>query len=100
MIERLALPGWKVVDTPLSAWADQFRSLGFDAALTRESPNVSWIEIPALRLRGYAVLEDGRSVEAINFELRDDDLETLKTLDQAAAALSWELHEDEDDEVD
>ena len=98
MIEILALPGWKIEETPLSAWADQFASQGLKAVLTRESTGVSWIEIHSLRLRGYAVIEDGRRVEAINFELDGPDTAPARdSLTQAAAALSWELHEDEDE---
>ena len=99
MIEILALPGWKIEETPLSAWVDQFASQGFDAVVTRESTSVSWIEVHALRLRGYVVLEEARHVEAINFELHDPDpVPAREALVRASAALSWELDEDSDPE--
>ena len=101
MTEILALPGWKIEDTPLSAWVDQFEGQGWKAVVTRESPGVSWIEVAALRLRGYAVIEDGRRVEAINFELGGPDPGPAReALTRAAAALSWELHDDDDSDDD
>ena len=100
MIEILALPGWKIEGTPLSAWADAFAGLGFVAVVTRESAGVSWVEVTALRLRGYSVM-DGRTVEAINFELPDDDSGAARAaLGRAATALGWELDEGDDEDDD
>lgn len=99
MIELLALPGWKTAETALSAWVDQLRGQGLEVVLNRESTGVSWIEVDAPRLRGYAVTA-GRHVEAINFELDAADLAARRALELAAAALSWELHEDDDDSKD
>ncbi|MCA1685906.1 MAG: hypothetical protein LC745_07935 [Planctomycetia bacterium] len=97
MTEILSLPGWKIEETPLSAWVDQFAKQGLVATVTRESTGVSWIEVHALGLRGYAVIEDGRYVEAINFELAaPDPVPARDALFQAAAALSWDLDEDDD----
>ncbi len=97
MIEILAIPGWQVVETPLSAWADQFAGQGLAVRLTRESTGVYWIEVTALRLRGYAVIEDGRRVEAINFEVAAPDPSPARdAIVRAASALSWELHEDDE----
>lgn len=99
MIEILALPGWKIAETPLSTWVEQFAGLGFEADLTRESASVSWIEVPALGLRGYAAIEDGRRVEAINFELAAADPALARdVLARVAAALAWELHEDDEED--
>lgn len=97
MIEILAIPGWQAAEITLSAWSDRLTGQGLDVRVTRESTGVSWIEVASLRLRGYAVIEDGRRVEAINFEL--DGLEpsfAREALARAASALSWELHEDDD----
>ena len=86
--------------TPLSAWSDQFAGQGLEAVVTRESPSVSWIEVSALGLRGYAVME-GLALEAINFELLDPDPSPARdALTRAAAALRWELDEDDDDDDD
>jgi hypothetical protein len=96
MTEILALPGWRVADTPLTAWVEQFQAQGLEATATRESTDVWWVEVPALWLRGYAVM-DGLRVEAINFELADpDETPARQALERAAAALNWELHEDDD----
>jgi hypothetical protein len=100
MIEILALPCWKVEDTPLSAWSDAFARLGHESRVTRESAGVSWIEVDALKLRGYVVM-DGLTIEAINFELDETDPNAARdALSLAAAALSWELHEDDDENED
>jgi hypothetical protein len=100
MTEILAVPGWKVVETPLIAWVDQFASQGLNVAVTRESTDVSWIEVGSLRLRGYAVME-GLSVEAINFELAGPDPSpALDAITRAAAALAWDLDDDQGDPDD
>ena len=100
MPEILALPGWKVIDTPFSAWVDQFQAQGLEAVATRESTDVWWVAIAALQLKGYAMM-DGKHVEAINFELADSDIiPAREALEQAASALSWELHEDDLDDSD
>ncbi len=100
MFEILAIPGWKTAGTALSDWVAQFAGQGFEAVVTRESTDVSWIAIDALRLRGYAVM-DGKTVEAINFELSDPDLHpALGALESAALALDWELDDQQDDEDD
>jgi hypothetical protein len=55
--------------------------------------------LPALRLRGFAVLA-GPHVEAINFEVAEPDPTRATSLIAAAAtALAWEIHaEDEGDD--
>jgi hypothetical protein len=100
MIEILALPGWETPETPLSAWVEFFASQGHRAVVSRESTGVSWIEVNSLRLRGYAVME-GSHVEAINFELTDPDPgPALLALEQAAAALAWDLDDEQDQDVE
>jgi len=100
MTERLALPAWDTAPTQLAAWVTQLESQGLTVAVTRDSASLHWLEVSDLRLRGYAVTE-GRNVEAINFELADPDPDpALQALETAAAALAWELHEDEDDGED
>lgn len=99
-MELLALPAWNTSTTPLSAWVDQFANQGLRVALAHESSGVTWLEIGALRLRGYAVIESG-SVEAINFELHDQDLSLSRdAIERAAQAIGWEVHEDEDDDIE
>src|SRR4051794_12970234 len=98
MIEILVLPGWNIPETPLTDWAEQFAGQGLGATVTRESTGVSWIEVNALRLRGYAVM-NGRTVEAINFELAAiDPAPARAAIEGAASALGWELHEDDETE--
>jgi hypothetical protein len=100
MIERLALPAWDTAPTPLSAWVERLQGQGLEVVVDRESPEASWLEVNALRLRGYAVTA-GLTVEAINFELAAaDPAPALAALEAAAAALAWELHDDEDDGED
>ncbi len=95
MTERLALPTWDTAPTQLAAWVSQLEGQGLTVAVTRDSASLHWLEVPGLGLRGYAVTE-GRNVEAINFELADPDpAPALQALETAAAALAWELHEDD-----
>lgn len=85
---------------PLSAWSDQFAALGFPAVVEFESRTVAWIEVAALRTRGYAVLE-GDHVEAVNFELSAaDPVPARQAIEAAAAALGWELDDENLDEDD
>jgi hypothetical protein len=99
MIERLALPAWDTAPTPLSAWVERLQGQGLGVVVARESADVSWLEVNALRLRGYAITA-GLNVEAINFEITaDDPAPALRAL-EAAAALGWELHEDDGEPED
>jgi len=100
MLELLALPGWNVGPTPLTAWVDLLTNEGLNVVVKRESPGVSWLEIESLGLEGYAVM-DGLDVEAINFELEGNDPATTRALlERVAEALSWEIHEDDDEDDD
>jgi len=97
MTELLAVPCWDVGPTPLAAWVDRLRSQGLAVRVEPESSGVSWVEVPALRLRGYAVLAGDGGVEAINFELTDPDPAPARAVvDRAAADLAWEVHDDDD----
>jgi hypothetical protein len=104
MIELLALPGWKTPPTSLVAWADALRTVRPDheVTTTRESTSAAWLEIPALRLSGYAVLQ-GEQVEAVNFELAgtgDEANPARLAIEQAAAGLGWEVHDDDGEDDD
>lgn len=103
MIELLAVPAWDTARTPLSAWVERLEGQGWTVVVNHESTNVAWIVVNALRLRGYVVLAGGRDAEAINFELAAADPTLARAaLEQAAAALAWELHDEEngDDDLD
>ena len=100
MIERLALPSWNAPPLSLDAWTSRLKELGHPARISREGSAETWIELPALHLRGFAVIENGL-VEAINFEIHaSDPAPALALIDEAARGLAWEVHEDdeEDDE--
>jgi hypothetical protein len=100
MIELLALPGWKTSPLPLDAWVVKMRELGHAPTLVREDANACWLEVGALRLRGYAVIEGGH-LSAINFELADPDPRpALDAIEAAALALGWEVYPDEPGEED
>jgi hypothetical protein len=102
MLELLALPRWDTPAKSLDDWVVRLTELGANVVVERESAGVSWIEIGAMRLRGYAVSE-GERLEAINFELSDPDPENANRLLEAVATdLGWELHPDDpdDDDVD
>src|SRR4051794_22608142 len=96
--EYLALPGWKTPPTPVDAWVARLSEAGGPVAVSRESSTVCWLEVAPLRLRCYVVIENGHAA-AINFELHDPDpAPATQAIEQAAAALGWEL--DADDEGD
>lgn len=98
MTERLAIPAWNTPPTSLDDWSKAIQALGPEVVTNRESTGVAWLEVGAIRLRGYAMLQ-GAHVEAINFETSAaDPAPALALLAQAAAALGWELHEDDDED--
>lgn len=100
MIERLAIPAWQAPPRTLEDWKTALESIN-DAGtvdLERESGTVYWFELPARRLRGYAMLENSE-VTAINFEFHAaDPAPILAEVEALATRLGWELHEDDDDE--
>jgi hypothetical protein len=100
MIELLAIPAWDAPPRTLEEWTACLAEAGAAPSVVRESTDVCWVEVGVLRLRGYVVLE-GRHVSAINFELVDPDPAPARRLvEEAAWALGWEVHADEDDEED
>ncbi len=98
MTELLAIPARDTPKTPLTAWVEQLAGQGWEVAVERESTAVSWVEVKALRLRGYAMTA-GRVVEAINFEIGPPEGPAQEALEHAAAALAWELHPDDEDDA-
>ena len=100
MREYLALPGWNTPPTSMDAWVAHLTDQGGPVAVRRESATVAWLEVATLRLRGYVVVENGHA-SAINFELHDPDPgPALLVIEQAAAALGWELDGDDDEDQD
>src|SRR5262249_24756079 len=89
--ELLAIPAWDKAPIPIDDWRSAFTSRGQPARSVREDDE-TWIDVAPLRLRGYVVLE-GEGVGAVHFEVRDD--AALGPLEEAAASLGWELHDDE-----
>ena len=63
MIELLAIPAWDTSPTTLAQWLEAFEAQSLVVSIVRDSPQASWIEVNALRLRGYALM-DGIKVEA------------------------------------
>ncbi|WZO97947.1 hypothetical protein EP7_004999 [Isosphaeraceae bacterium EP7] len=100
MIEWLAIPAVQAPKRTLKDWAKAFEDLGQFAAIVPEPPGASWLEIPALGLRGFATHEES-GLEAILFEMNAQDPEVaLAALATAAKSLDWEIHEDDDDGSD
>ena len=82
-----------------AATAHYLAQRGLDVVVTRESAEVSWIEVAGLRLRGYAVSE-GASLEAINFELNAPESDDARrVVFETAEALGWDVSEDEEGEL-
>ena len=99
MIELLAIPAWNTAGTTLEAWiAALSAQAGEQVQLDSDPPQGAWIELPTLRIRGYAMFADSH-VEAINFELyAPEPAAALALLEQTAAGLAWEIHPDDEDE--
>ena len=97
MIERLALPPWDGNPTELEVWTSKFAELGHPATVSDKTSNSAWIEVTSMRLRGFAVLEQGL-VEAINFEIHHPNpAAAITLLESVTKSLGWELHQDDDD---
>ena len=100
MIEWLAIPAHEAPTRSIKDWAKAFEELGYQPFIVPEPPGASWLEIPALGLRGFATHEN-TGLEAILFEMDDRDPElALGVLGTAAKTLNWEIHEDTDDDSD
>ena len=100
MIELLAVPCWNTPPIHLAAWVEALQNQGLAAVVVRDSPQGSWIEVNALRFRGYALM-NGIKVEAVNFELTAPDPTPARlAIETAVAALAWEIDEDNDVEDD
>lgn len=100
MIELLAIPQWQAPARTLNDWSAALAGLGLDVRVVQDEDRDSWLEIPSLRSRGFAVL-DGLTLEAIHFEVAAIEPEpAIEQLTQAASALGWELHPDNDEDDD
>lgn len=98
MIEYLAIPKWNAHPAPLDKWVERLNKFGGPVVVTREGSSGAWLEVASLRLRGYALIHNGK-ISAINFELHDPDSEAaLRTIEAAATDLYWEIHLDEEDQ--
>ena len=97
MHELLAIPSSLARPATLADWTRTLAELGHEPRIARED-GMTWVEVPALRLRGVAVFE-GANVEAINFEMSGPDPSVATALlQEAARSLDWELHDDDDDD--
>ena len=92
MIERLAIPAWKAPPRSIEEWAE---AIGEGCVLGREPDGSAWIEVAAVGLEGFALIE-GENVVAIDFDLNaPDPAPALDLLETAARTLGWELHEED-----
>ncbi len=102
MIEMLAIPAWRTPSTTLEVWIARLEQQGDRAVVVeRESPEGAWIHLETIGVHGFAVLA-GPHVEAINFEIDEPNTAAAaRFLEEAAAAIGWEIHpDDEGDEED
>jgi hypothetical protein len=100
MLEYLAIPAWNARPVPLDAWAERLTELGGPVVVTREGSSGAWLEVASLRLRGYALIHNGKT-SAINFELHDPDPDaSTQVIEAAAKSLNWEIYADDPDEDD
>jgi hypothetical protein len=101
MIEWLAIPAWRTPETTLEAWVDRLElQAGQAVVVERDPPEGAWIHLETIGVRGFAVLA-GQHVEAINFEIDDRDTgAAARFLEEAASAIGWEIHPDDEDDED
>ena len=99
MIEWLALPATGSAPVGPDVWITKLTEAGYQATLERAGPDDQWIEIVALKLRGYLV-SDGPNLEAIHFEYHGPNISSpLPMIESLVTSLAWELHPyDADDE--
>ena len=99
MTEFLAIPGWQTPPTSLAEWVAQLEEVGGPTVVVeRESPQGAWIHLEAMGVHGFAVLA-GPHVEAVNFEIQEPvPPEVNRFLEEAAAAIGWEIHPDDPDD--
>ena len=96
MIELLAIPEWEAPPRTVADWLAGLEAIGQTAHLETSGSEGDWIEIPALRVSGFLLIENG-DLAAIHYELHDPDpLPARDALDAVAAALRWEIHDDKD----
>ncbi len=100
MREYLAIPAWRTPPTPLAAWVAGLTEAAGPVAVRPDPPSAFWLEVAPLRLRGFALIEEGHA-SAINFELHDPDPDpATRAIEAAALALGWEIHADDEDDPD
>ncbi len=101
MIEFLAIPGWQTPTTTLAQWVAALEAQGGRTVVVeRESPHGAWVHLEAMGAMGFAVLA-GPHVEAINFEIQEPvPPDVPRLLEEAAAAIGWEIHPDDPDDDD
>jgi hypothetical protein len=100
MTELLAIPrDWDAPPRTLDDWAAAFAAQGHPGAIERD-PDGDALEVGALGLRAVADAEGGRLV-ALHVELHAPEPGPARAaVEQAAAALGWEVHEDDDEDDD
>ncbi|RUL89782.1 hypothetical protein [Tautonia sociabilis] len=105
MIERLLIPSWNTPVRSVDDWNAELARLGHPPEVAREGSDELWLVLERVGARLLAVVE-GPTLTAWHAEIdAEDPAPALAVIDQAAAALGWEVHdedldEDEDDEND
>jgi hypothetical protein len=101
MIELLAIPAWKTPPTTLAAWVEALGVRGGPTVVVeRDAPEGAWVHLEPLGVHGFAVLA-GPHVESVNFEIQEPLTDEVRAmLEEAAAAIGWEIHDDDDDDDD
>jgi hypothetical protein len=99
VIERLLVPSWNAPARSVDDWRARLDALGHPPTLVKEGPDEVWLVLEPLGMRMLPVVE-GSTLAALHAELdAPDPAPALALLDEAAAGLDWEVH-DEDDEDD
>jgi hypothetical protein len=95
----LAIPAWDTPPRTLQDWLHQFEAHQIAYKL-KQDEGETWIVFPDLFARAL-VVQEGGGLEALNFELpASADPSPRPAIEQVAAALGWELHDEDGDEKD
>lgn len=97
-LELLAIPGWDAPSRTVQDWLRQFEAMGVMPRLKKEEGE-TWILLPSLSSTALVVQESGE-LEALNFEIPSGVSGVRERLEEAAAALGWELYEEEGGDED
>lgn len=100
MIERLLIPSWNAPPRSVDDWRERFTQLGCPPTILQDDPEELWLRLDPVGVRLLAVVE-GSTLVALHAEIDPKDpASAISLLEDAALGLSWEVHDEGDDDED